>query len=89
MFPEFSPFSKKIGRLAARFGAITFTRAVGYAKRPLLVVHAFADARFRWRTLSLMHAFADARFPRHRTSLLHIYVRDKRNSVLLKISVVC
>ena len=61
-FPGFSPFSKKIGRLAARFGAMTFTRALGYAKRPLLVVHAFADARFRWRTLSPTHAFADARF---------------------------
>ena len=73
-FPGFSPFSKKIGRLAARFGAMTFTRALGYAKRPLLVVHAFADARFRWRMLLLTHAFADPRFPRHGTSLLHSYV---------------
>ena len=64
-FPGFLPFSKKIGRLVARFGAMTFTRVLGYAKRPLLVVHAFADARFRWRTLSLTHAFADVRFGRH------------------------
>ena len=58
-FPGFSPFSKKIGRLAARFGAMTFTRVLGYAKRPLLVVHAFAEARFRRRTLSQTHAFVD------------------------------
>ena len=30
---------------------MTFTRALGYAKHPLSVVHAFADARFRRRTL--------------------------------------
>ena len=73
-FPGFLPFSKKMGRLAARFGTMTFTRALGYAKRPLLVVHDFADARFRWRRLSLTHAFADAHFRRHRTSLLHSYI---------------
>ena len=50
---------------------MTFTRALGYAKRPLLVVHAFADARFRWGTLSPTHTFADARFGRDATSLLY------------------
>ena len=35
-FPGISAFSKKIGFLAARFGAMIFTRALGYAKRPLL-----------------------------------------------------
>ena len=62
-YPRFLPFSKKIGRLAARFGAMTFTRALGYAKRPLSVVRAFADARFRMRTLSHMHALGDYYLP--------------------------
>ena len=62
-FPKFLPFSKKIGRLAARFGAMTFTRALGYAKRPLSVVRAFADARFRRRRLSQVHTFADYFLP--------------------------
>ena len=44
-------------------GARNFTRALGYAKHPLSVAHAFADARFRRRMLSQTHAFADARFP--------------------------
>ena len=57
--PRFLPFSKKIGFLAARFGAMTFTRALGYAKHPLSVVRAFADACFRMCTLSHVHAFAD------------------------------
>ena len=34
-FLWFCPFSKKIGLLAARFGTRNFTRALGYAKRPL------------------------------------------------------
>ena len=49
-------FSKKIWVLAARLVARNFTRALGYAKRPLSVVHAFAGARERRRPLS--------RFPR-------------------------
>ena len=79
-FPGILPFSKKLGRLAARFGTMTFTLALGYAKRPLLVVHDFADARFRWRRLSLTHAFADARFRRQRTSLLHSSVGGGNNT---------
>ena len=44
-------FPKKNGVLAARLGARNFTRALGYAKHPLSVVHAFADARLCRRTL--------------------------------------
>ena len=67
-FLGFCHFSKKTWVLAARLGARNFTRALGYAKHPLSVVHAFADARFRRRTLSQTHACADARF-RRRTLL--------------------
>ena len=49
-------------------GARNFPRLLGYAKHPLSVVHAFADARFRRRTLAQTHAFADARFCRHTLS---------------------
>ena len=58
-FLGFCLFSKKTWVLAARLGARNFTRALGYAKHPLSVVHAFADARFPRRTLSQMHAFLD------------------------------
>ena len=51
-----------MGLLAARLGAMTFTRALGYAKHPLSVMPAFAYARFRRRTLSQIHAFAHKRF---------------------------
>ena len=71
-FLGFCHFSKKIWVLAARLGARNFTRALGYAKHPLSVVHAFADARFRRRTLSQTHAFADASFCR--CTLLLSYV---------------
>ena len=67
-FLGFCHFSKKIWVLAARLGARNFTRALGYAKHPLSVAHAFADARFCRRTLSQTHAFADARFQRHKLS---------------------
>ena len=57
-FQGYCHFSKKMRVLAARLGARNFTRALGYAKRPLSVVLAFADARLRRRTLSQTHAFA-------------------------------
>ena len=53
-FPDVFHFSKKIGFLAARLGARNFTRALGYAKRLLSVVHAYADARLRRR--SFLHS---------------------------------
>ena len=46
-YPAFWHFSKKIGVLAARFGAMTFTRALGYAKRPLLRAPDIAGSRPR------------------------------------------
>ena len=45
-------------------GARNFTWALGYAKHPLSVAHAFVVARFCIRTLSQMHAFADVPFRR-------------------------
>ena len=66
-----------MGRLAAQFGAMTLTRALGYAKHPLSVVHTFADARFRRRTLAQTHAFADVRFRRQGTTLLHSYAKSQ------------
>ena len=38
-------------------GARNFTRVLGYAKHPLSVAHAFADARFCRRTLSQRYVF--------------------------------
>ena len=83
-FPGFWPFSKKMGLLAARYGAMTFTRALGYAKRPLSVVLAFADARLGRRTLSQTHAFASgghrwvkALKPWDRSMSVSIYPQDK------------
>ena len=72
-FLGFCLFSKKTWVLAARLGARNFTRALGYAKHPLSVVHAFADARFHRRTLSQTHAFADARFCRRTLSQMHAF----------------
>ena len=63
----------------ARLVTRNFTQALGYAKRPLLVVHDFADARFGWRRLLLTHAFADARIRTQRTSLLHSSVGGGNN----------
>ena len=76
-FLGFCLFSKKTWVLAARLGARNFTRALGYAKHPLSVVHAFADARFRRRTLAQTHAFADTRFRRRGTTLLHSYAKSQ------------
>ena len=72
-FLGFCHFSKKIWVLAARLGARNFTRVLGYAKHPLSVAHAFADARFRRRTLSHTHAFADPRFRRRMLSQTHAF----------------
>ena len=46
-FSDFSPFSKKIGFLAARLVARNFTRALGYAKRPLSPLPDIACCRHR------------------------------------------
>ena len=46
-FLAFFPFSKKMGVLAARFGAMTFTRALGYAKRLLSPAPDIAGSRKR------------------------------------------
>ena len=46
-FHDFLPFSKKNGFLAARLVARNFTRAVGYANRPLSPLHDIAVARHR------------------------------------------
>ena len=70
-FLGFSYFSKKTWVLAARLGTRNFTRALGYAKHPLSVAHAFADARFCRRTLLQTLAFADARFGRRMLSQKH------------------
>ena len=70
-FPDLLHFSKKIGVLGARLGARNFTRVLGYAKHPLSVAHAFADARFCRRTLLQTLAFADARFGRRMLSQKH------------------
>ena len=70
-FLGFCHFSKKTWVLAARLGARNFTRALGYAKHPLSVAHAFADARFCRRTLLQTLAFADARFGRRTLSQTH------------------
>ena len=48
----FLHFPKKIWVLAARLVARNFTRALGYAKRPLSVALAFAGAPFRILKLS-------------------------------------
>ena len=68
-FPGFLPFSKKMGRLAARFGTMTFTRALGYAKHPLSVVQFFAVARFRSRTLPHPADNAPAQLHKELTSI--------------------
>ena len=44
-FPDVSHFSKKIGVLAARLVARNFTRALGYAKRPLSPLRDLALVR--------------------------------------------
>ena len=53
-------FSKKIWVLVARLVTRNFTRGLGYAKPPLPVAHAFADARLRRRTPPQAQAFEDA-----------------------------
>ena len=67
-FLGFCHFSKKTWVLAARLGARNFTRALGYAKHPLPVLHAYADARLRRRSLTQTLAYADARFRRRTLS---------------------
>ena len=52
-FLDFLPFSKKNGFLAARLVARNFTRAGGYANRPLLPLHDIAVGRHRLCTTSL------------------------------------
>ena len=74
-FLGFCHFSKKIWVLAARLGARNFTRALGYAKHPLSVAHAFADARFCRCTLSQTLAFADAHFCRRTLLQTHVFGR--------------
>ena len=46
-FPDVFHFSKKIGFLAARLGARNFTRALGYAKRPLSPLHDIGCGQHR------------------------------------------
>ena len=56
----FTHFSKKNGVLAARLVTRNFTRGLGYAKPPLPMAHASADARLRRRRPPQTHAPADA-----------------------------
>ena len=65
-FPEFSAFSKKIGFLAARLVARNFTRALGYAKRPLSPLPDIACCRNRVLTLART---PDIAYARHRVRL--------------------
>ena len=53
-------------------GARNFTRVLGYAKHPLSVAHAFADARFCRRTLSHTYAFANKCFRRCSLTLSYV-----------------
>ena len=67
-FPEFSAFSKKIGFLAARLVARNFTRALGYAKRPLSPLPDIACCRHRVLPLARTPDIAYARHRVHPTS---------------------
>ena len=57
-FPDFLPFSRKNGFLAACLVARNFTRAVGYANRPLSPLHDIAVGRHRLRTTSLWAGYS-------------------------------
>ena len=57
-FPEVLHFSKKIGFLAARLVARNFTRALGYAKRPLSPVPDIAVGWYRMRPTSQLQDLA-------------------------------
>ena len=61
-------------------GARNFTRVLGYAKHPLSVAHAFADARFCRRTLSQRYAFANKCFCRCSLTLSYV-VRGGGNAI--------
>ena len=62
MFSWLSPFSKKIGFLAARLVARNFTRALGYAKRPLLPV---PDIACWWQRVLVTTRVAAIAYARH------------------------
>ena len=62
-FPDVFHFSKKIGFLAARLVARNFTRALGYAKRPLSPVPDIAVGWYRVRPASQLQDLAVVKLP--------------------------
>ena len=71
-FPDVFHFSKKIGFLAARLVARNFTRALGYAKRPLSPLRDIALVRHRVGPTSRWVYIAGCRHRCWQTSMLTI-----------------